>query len=67
LYAVTPGGGQEDWDLAAAYEALARANAVTGDPTAAADWKARATAALDSIAHPDDREVLEGDLATLPV
>jgi hypothetical protein len=53
--------------MAAAYEALARANAVTGDPTAAADWKARATAALDAIAHPDDREVLEGDLATLPV
>jgi hypothetical protein len=40
---------------------------VTGDPTAAAVWKARATAALDGIAHADDRQVIEGDVATLPV
>jgi len=66
-YAQMTDGGQEDWDLAAAYEALARAHAVAGDRTAATDWKAKATAALDGIADPDDREVIEGDLATLPV
>lgn len=59
--------GRSDWDVAAAYEALARASAVAGDATAAADWKARATAALDGITDPDDRDIIEGDLATLPV
>ena len=29
-------------------------------------WKARAAAVLADIADPDDREILEGDLATLP-
>ena len=48
-----------------AYEALARASTVAGDATAAADWKARATAALDGIADRDDRDIIEGDLATL--
>ncbi len=59
--------GAGDWDIAAAYEALARANAVAGDPAAAADWKARAIAALDGIADQDDRDLIEGDIATLPV
>ena len=58
--------GLEDFDLPAAYEALARASAVAGDRLAAADWKAKATAALDGIADVDDREIIEGDLATLP-
>jgi DNA-binding transcriptional MerR regulator len=58
--------GLADWDQAAAYEAMARATAVAGDAEAAAAWKARATAALDDIADPDDREPIEADLATLP-
>ena len=49
-----------------AYEAMARASAVAGDPAAAADWKAKAIAALDGIADHDDREVIENDIATLP-
>jgi DNA-binding transcriptional MerR regulator len=61
------GPGAEDWDLAAACEAMARASAVAGDPAAAADWKAKAVAALDGIADPADREVIEGDIATLPI
>lgn len=61
------GPDAEDWDLAAACEAMARASAVAGDPGAAAEWKAKAVAALASIADPADREVIEGDLATLPV
>jgi DNA-binding transcriptional MerR regulator len=66
-YAETPEGGQEDWDLAAAYEAMARAYAVAGDLATAAEWKAKAAAALDAVADQDDRDVIEGDLATLPI
>jgi DNA-binding transcriptional MerR regulator len=59
--------GAGDWDLAAAYEAMARACAVAGDTTHAADWKAKAIAALDGIADKDDRDLIEGDIATLPI
>ncbi len=57
--------GIGDWDIASAYEARARASLTAGDLTVAADWKAKATDALDGIADPDDREVVEMDLATL--
>lgn len=66
-YAETAGGGQEDWDVAAAYEAMARAHAVARDLPAAAEWKAKAVAALEGLADQDDRDVIEGDLATLPI
>jgi len=58
--------GSADFDLAAAYEAMARAHLASGDLEAVATWKAKATAALDGIADDDDREIIEGDLATLP-
>ena len=45
---------------------MARAYLAAGDLAEVAAWKAKATAALDGIADPDDREVIEGDLATLP-
>ena len=57
----------EDWDLATVYEGMARALAVAGDRAAATAWRDRARAALDTIADPADREVIEGDLATLPL
>jgi hypothetical protein len=66
-YAEAGGPGTEDWDLAAAYEAMARASAVAGDQVAAADWKAKAVIALDDIADPEEREIIEGDVATLPM
>jgi DNA-binding transcriptional MerR regulator len=66
-YVEAAGDGAEDWDSAAAFEALSRAYAVAGDHDAAADWKAKALAALDSIADPDEREVIANDVATLPV
>ena len=66
-YAEATGGGQEDWDLAAAHEAMARAHAVAGDIAAAATSKARAIVALEGVADQDDRDVVEGDLATLPI
>jgi hypothetical protein len=64
--AINEANGIADFDLAAAYEALARAHAVAGDTAAAARWKAKAITALDGIADPDDREVVARDLATLP-
>ena len=57
--------GIGDWDLAYAYEALARAHAVAGN-TESADWKAKARAAGDAIADPADREHFDEDYATLP-
>jgi DNA-binding transcriptional MerR regulator len=64
--AINEAVGRGDWDIAAAYEAMARASAVAGDAVAAADWTAKAVAALDAIADPDEREIIEGDIATLP-
>ncbi len=60
------GETRADWDLAAAYEAMARANLAAGDLDQVAAWKARAVAALDHVADRDDREPIERDLATLP-
>lgn len=60
---VSPG---EDWDIASAYEGMARAFLVSGDLEQVATWKAKAVAALDTIADADDRAVIDGDLATLP-
>jgi hypothetical protein len=59
--------GLADWDIASAYEAMARALLVSGDRAGAAEWKAKATAALDGIAEADDREVIEKDLAGIDV
>lgn len=61
-----PGSGAEDWDLPAAYEGLARASAVAGDKAARDEYVARAREALAGIADPEDRRVIEGDLATVP-
>lgn len=65
--AINEAAGSADWDIASAYEAMARASVVAGDPTAASDWKAKAVTTLDGIADQDDRDVIEGDLATLPI
>jgi hypothetical protein len=56
--------GLGDWDLAYAYEALARAHALVGSAEAV-EWKAKARAAGDDIADPEDREHFEEDYATL--
>jgi hypothetical protein len=57
---------RESWDLPAAYEAMARASFVAGDPASGALWKAKATEALELISDADDREPIAQDLATLP-
>ncbi len=59
-------GGLDDWDLPAAYEVLARASAVAGDVAARDAWATRAREALAGVADPEDRRIIEGDLATLP-
>ena len=66
-YIEAAGDDVDVWDAAAAYEALSRAYAVAGDRVAAADWKSRAVAATAAIADPDERGVIENDIATLPV
>jgi hypothetical protein len=59
--------GIGDWDLAFAYEALARAYAVAGETEQANQYLAQARTAGDEIAEECDRELLLGDLQTVPV
>ena len=59
--------GIGDFDLAYAYEALARAHAAAGDTDEAGRNAALAREAGRAIAEDDDRELFESDLATLPV
>jgi tetratricopeptide (TPR) repeat protein len=54
-----------DWDLAFAYEALARAYAVAGESAESARWLAKAHEASESIAEDEDRELVLSDLATI--
>ncbi len=63
--AAVTAGEADDWDLPAAYEAMARAAAVSDDLAKATEWRDRARTALTAVADPADREVIEGDLATL--
>ena len=62
---VCEAAGIGDWDLAYAYEGLARAASVAGDQVQASEWKAKARAAGNVIAEADDREQFERDFATL--
>ena len=64
--AINEATGSVDWDIASAYEAMARAYVTAGAAAQVAAWKAKATAALEGISDTDDRELIEGDLATLP-
>jgi hypothetical protein len=57
--------GIGDWDIAFAYEALARAHAVAGEADEAARYKQLARRAGDAIADAEDRETFEADFATL--
>jgi hypothetical protein len=57
----------EDWDLAYAHEALARAFALAGEPEEARRHAALARELAAGVAGAKDREHLDTDLATLPV
>ena len=65
--AATAAGEAESWDVPAAYEAMARASAVAGDRAAALAWRERAREAVAGITEAEDREIIEGDIATLPL
>ncbi len=58
--------GIGDWDLAFAYEALARAHAVAGDAGRAREYTDQALAAAEDIADAEDRDLLLADLETIP-
>ena len=57
--------GLGDWDLAYAYEALARAYRTAGDASEAAKFKKLARDAGDSIVEAEDLEHFDEDYATL--
>jgi hypothetical protein len=57
--------GIGDFDLAFAYEALARAAAVAGDATERAQYLALAETATQQIADHEDRKVVLHDLETI--
>ena len=60
-------GVADDWDVPAALEGLARAQAVAGDNEGAAATRARALEAVKAIADPEDRQLIEQDLETTPI
>ena len=58
--------GLGDFDLAFAYEALARGHAIAGDAEQAKAYTEQALAAAEDISEADDRELLLTDLETIP-
>jgi len=60
-------GVADDWDVPAALEGLARAQAVAGDRAAAEATRARARETVQAIADPEDRQLIEQDLETTPI
>jgi len=58
--------GIGDWDLAFAYEALARAHAIAGNTGSAREYTDQALAAAADIARDKERDLLLADLETIP-
>jgi DNA-binding transcriptional MerR regulator len=58
--------GIADWDLAFAYESLARGHAVAGDAAQARACTEQALAAAEDIAEDADRELVLSDLESIP-
>jgi hypothetical protein len=58
--------GIGDFDLAYAYEAMARVASVSGDRSGTDQWRARATRAGDEIADSEDKALFLTDLADGP-
>jgi hypothetical protein len=57
----------EDWDLAAAHEALARAHLAAGEVVEARRYLELAREETAKIAEEDDRKHIEADLESLPL
>ena len=60
------GHGIGDWDIAFAYEALARAHAIGGDSEAARAMTERALAAAEAVKENEDRKIVMADLESIP-
>ena len=60
------GAELDAWLLGSAYEGLSRAYAVAGDRAVADEWRTKAVAQLELIDDPDDREIVQADIASLP-
>ena len=58
--------GIADWDIAFAYEALARACAISDETEAARDMTERALEAAAKIEQDEDRKIVLADLETIP-
>jgi hypothetical protein len=64
--AVRSAEGQSDWLVASAAEGLARAYAARGDAGLRDEWVERAGALVDAITEDEDREIIAGQLASVP-
>ena len=64
-YASRP--GVDGWVLASAHEALARAEAVTGDLESARASRDTALRLLEAVDDPEDKEAVARDIDTLPI
>jgi DNA-binding transcriptional MerR regulator len=58
--------GIGDWDIAFAFEALARAHAIAGDTEAARAMTEKALEAVEKIEEDEDRKIVLADLETIP-
>jgi hypothetical protein len=67
LHLLSEFGGYEDWDMAAAYEGLARAYSLAGDKAETRRWLDLANEAIKNVADPDDRRPIADDIKTIKV
>lgn len=65
--AAAAAGQAEAWDVPSAQEAMARAHAVAGDRAEAERWRALALEGLTHVSDVEDRQIVEQDLAALPL
>jgi len=66
VLAICEQNGIGSWDLAFAYEALARGHAIAGDAAEARAYTERALTALDDVPAVEDRALVLADLETIP-
>ena len=64
---IATGGDVPDWLIASAHEGMARAYAVAGQRESALASRAAAEAALAEVTDPEDQQVVQDDLASLPL
>jgi DNA-binding transcriptional MerR regulator len=58
--------GMADWDIAFAFEALARGHAIAGDSEASRAMTEKALEAVERIEDDEDRKIVLADLETIP-